>query len=160
MPEILVPVDGSIHSLKALRIACDLAEKFRGPVALLHVLARGRPADGMLHQPVAKTYPPVLSARLKAAGESTDLPDDLLEAVGFVVLNDAESRVQRRGHEIDRLPIADGDPADEILKAISRINANTVVMGCRGAGASGDGSFGSVSQKVFAGADCTCISVK
>ena len=36
--KILVPVDGSAHSKKALEFACELAKKFESELLLLHVV--------------------------------------------------------------------------------------------------------------------------
>ena len=39
--KILVPVDGSAHSIKAAELASDLAAKYGAEILLLHVLLRG-----------------------------------------------------------------------------------------------------------------------
>ena len=38
--KILVPVDGSKHSVKAVELASDIASKYDAEVILLHVLLR------------------------------------------------------------------------------------------------------------------------
>jgi nucleotide-binding universal stress UspA family protein len=162
MYTILVPVDGSEHALKALHIACDLAEKYDGRIALLHVLAEGKKAGDLLGLAAAKTFDPKLKAALKAAtgAASGPVPVKLLKAVGEKVLAEAAGRVLRRGLEADILAIEAGEPAVTILLAHKSTGASTIVMGCRGASESGGSSFGSVSNAVFAKATCTCVSVK
>ncbi len=130
MHTILVPVDGSDHALKAITIACDLAEKYGGRVALLHVLAGNAPEDN---------HP---------------------EIAGQKILDQAASRVTRRGIDVDVLDLASGNPAESILTARKSCAASTIVMGCRGTRNGGETAFGSVSSTVFERADCTCISVK
>ena len=158
MSTILVPVDGSVHALKALRIACDLGDKYGGRIALLHVIVPRRKTSRILDLPIAPKLPTAVTAALKE--HSDQVPDAVLEAVGRTVMHDAEERVARRGLELDVLPIATGDPVEAILIAARQSGAHTIVMGCRGLSNAEASGFGSVSQKVFQRAECTCISVK
>ncbi len=162
MPAILVPVDGSVHALKALHIACDLASKYGGQVALFHVLAHGKSAKELLRLPAAKGFGPKLTAMLEKSVENSSpkLPDNILKAIGEKILNEAAAKVHRLGLETNILSMESGDPAESILVAAKRAGANTIVMGCRGVSDAESSSFGSVSQTVFQKADCTCISVK
>ncbi len=158
MQTILVPVDGSIHALKALRIACDLAEKYGGKVTLLHVLVEGRSAVELLDLHAANAFGPTLTAQLKESGAKA--PVELLEVVGRKILDQAAAETDRRGLETNQLPIAVGDPAENILIALRQSGASTIVMGSRGAAHRDPSSFGSVSQAIFERANCTCLSVK
>lgn len=162
MPAILVPVDGSSHALKAVRIACDLAEKYGGVIALLHVLVEDRQAGRILALPVARSLAPEIVAELTTAAVSDASPvsEATLEAVGSTILGDAEGRVRRRGLDAEVLPVARGAAAENILAAIRQTGASTVVMGCRGMSDAEAAGLGSVSHRVFEEADCTCISVK
>ena len=45
--KILVPVDGSEQSMRAVDMASDLAQKFDAEVVLLHVLLRGHMPGGL-----------------------------------------------------------------------------------------------------------------
>jgi nucleotide-binding universal stress UspA family protein len=56
--------------------------------------------------------------------------------------------------------LAGGDPADAILEAAKREKADTIVLGSRGLGDFKGLVLGSVSHKVAAHAECTCITVK
>jgi len=162
MHTILVPVDGSDHAMKALRIACDLAEKYGGRIVLLYVLGKGKQARDLLALKIATAF----GAQLKAILEKADaanlgpVPDKILTMVGEKVLEQATTKVERLGLEVLALPITSGDPAEVILAMQKKIAANTIVMGSRGIAGSSAASFGSVSQKVFSQAPCTCLSVK
>lgn len=158
MSAILVPVDGSVHALKALRIACDLGDKYGGRVVLLHVIVPRRKTARILDLPIAPKLPSAVTAALKE--HSDQVPDAVLEAVGRTVLHDAEERASRRGLEVDVLPVATGDPVEAIMIATRQSGAHTIVMGCRGLSNTQTSGFGSVSQQVFQRAECTCISVK
>lgn len=162
MHAILVPVDGSAHALKALHIACDLAGKYGGRIALLHVLAHGKQARDLLRLKIAKEFGTKITALLEQAakGPAQPLPEDVLRAVGEKILDAAAAKVRQRGLETATLAIETGDPSEGILIAARNAGANTIVMGCRGLSDTDTSSFGSVSNTVFQKADCTCISVK
>lgn len=170
MSAILVPVDGSVHALKALHVACDLADKYGGRIALLHVLDQNRPAAEILRLPVASTFGAEMSLALKNAAiasgkkpvdrSASEVPEKVLKVIGGKILSEADAKVHRRGLDTTILEIEQGDPAEIILLAIKQTGANTIVMGCRGQNGSESSSFGSVSQRVFQMAECTCISVK
>ncbi|MCB1492175.1 MAG: universal stress protein [Rhodobiaceae bacterium] len=162
MHTILVPVDGSIHSLKALRIACDLAEKYDGQIVLVHILLAGRQPGQLKALGVAASFGPNIVRDLGAliAKGAGTAPPAVLRDIGTAILADAEGRVSRRGIPCRRFELQNGDPAEAILLAHRQTGANTIVMGSRGVSDSGESAFGSVSQAVFAQADCTCISVK
>ena len=162
MHKILVPIDGSDHSLKALHIACDLADKYRAVINLLYVVDPYKSADEILALPVARKFTPKLMATLENSSnqELGSLSETDLEAIGHRILALAAKRVERLGIETKILPLASGDPAENILTAYKLVAAGTIVMGSRGGTDTGFSPFGSVSQKVFAQANCTCISVK
>jgi len=167
MNTILVPVDGSGHAMKALHIACDLAEKYNGRIALLHVIVPHKSARDLLSLKVADSFPPKLKSALQTAARAAssgrtpaEIPISVLETVGERILDQAAQAVQRRSIEVEIRELETGSPVEAILLARKLTGANTIVMGCRGAGVSGRSSFGSVSNAVFEQANCTCLSVK
>lgn len=169
MHTILVPFDGSGHALKALRIACDLSEKYGGRIALFHALARDKQAADILGLLVAKELDSAITDALKKVVDSSEqtpdqppppIPDAVLRVIGEMILAQAEARIRRHGLEVEILPMEAGDPAESILLAARQTGANTIVMGCRGVSDDEAATFGSVSHAVFRQADCTCISVK
>lgn len=162
MHTILVPVDGSEHAMKALHIACDLAEKYTGRLVLLHVLGKGKEAHDLLALKAANAFGPQLKSILEKAnaGKLGPAPEKILMMAGEKILEHAVAKARRLDIEVITLPIASGDPADTIIATQKKIKANTIVMGSRGIAGSKEASFGSVSQKVFNQAPCTCLSVK
>ncbi|MCF6200473.1 MAG: universal stress protein [Hyphomicrobiaceae bacterium] len=162
MFKILVPMDGSNHALKALHIACDLAIKYQARIVLLHVLSPDKNASDILDLPISRKFSPLLFARLQLAFEKSSAPLEpaLLQKVGHNILKVAAARVHRLGVESEHLPLAIGDPAENILSAYQLTSANTIVMGSRGLDPAQNPNNNSVSHTVFAKADCTCISVK
>jgi len=162
MHKILVPVDGSLHALKALHIASDLAEKYGGSIILLHVISKEKSLKDLLDLAVADTFGPKVKKVLQQAASEggTGAPKALLRAVGEKILTQASSKVSRLGLDVEVLEMVEGDPVENILVARQRTGASTIVMGARGVSATGEAAFGSVSQLVFAKAPCTCLSVK
>ncbi len=162
MQKILVPVDGSLHALKALHIASDLAQKYGGSIVLLHVISTEKSVKNLLDLAVADTFGPTIRKKLQhvLSEEKASVPEALLREIGEKILAQAAKKVNRLGLEMEVLEMEEGDPVENILLARQRTNANTIVMGARGVSASGSFSFGSVSQMVFEQAPCTCLSVK
>ncbi|MEJ8474078.1 universal stress protein [Roseibium sp. H3510] len=157
-----MPVDGSEHANKAISIACDLAQKYNGRIALLHILADGKNAADLLELSVAKSFSPKLTQQLKlaASNSSQPAPENVLRFIGEKILEQAKAKVIRRGVEVEVLPICSGDPAETILMTQGKVGASTIVMGCRGVSDTKQSSHGSVSNAVFSKATCTCLSVK
>lgn len=84
---------------------------------------------------------------------------ETMEAMGNLILDDAETLAKSRGATKVRRVIMSGDPATSILDAAHNSQARVIVMGKRGLGRLAGLLIGSVSQKVSALADCTCITV-
>lgn len=130
MHTLLVPFDGSKHAQKALHIASDLAEKYECAIHVFYVI------------------PQSLQDEASAPREAKAL------------LKRAQQKLSARGIVKVSTEFEIGDPAEAILIAVRRLNASTIVMGCRGERDDQLSQFGSVSQAIFQRAGCTCISVK
>ena len=121
MTKIIVPVDGSEASLRAVRFAGEIASKLGGSVVLLHVLDK-LPARQQL-----KDYLSVLEARPLADEGEIDTIRAVLEKSGEKkgreLLVDAEKLVRNMGIEDVSTEIHDGDPA---TKFASMPNSSTV----------------------------------
>ena len=86
------------------------------------------------------------------------LSRETVEAIGNLILDDAEALARSRATKIRRATMS-GDPASCILEMANTSHASFIVMGKRGLGRLAGLLVGSVSQKVNALADCTCITV-
>ena len=96
--KIMVPVDGSKQSVKAVELASDLASKYNAEIVLLHVLLRGHMSDGLkraLDIEIGKTrkqadnlvvMPQEILARVDRKGE-IQLSVDELQLIGNYVLS-------------------------------------------------------------------------
>jgi nucleotide-binding universal stress UspA family protein len=144
LEKILVAVDGSEYSQKALELACQLTEKFDGSLHILHV-PQGAAADRVMVLGGASVMIHAGREQIEKAGRT------LIEAAMRI----AEERVP--GKVMTEL--RGGDPADEIVKSAKENASDCIVLGSRGLGDFGGLLLGSVSHKVNHSAPCTCITV-
>jgi nucleotide-binding universal stress UspA family protein len=135
--KILVPVDGSEYSKKALEFACEIASGFSSELYLLNV-------------------------REGVATERTTVPLDQDDAIsaGRTVTAAATEIVEKQGLDVAGSEVVVGSAANEILEFADRHNIDGIVMGSRGLSDFKGLLLGSVSHKVGHLAKCTCITVR
>lgn len=144
---ILVALDGSEHSFKALDLASDVAQKFGADLTLLHVVtSRALPAP--LREFLGKEH---LHGPPKWAQE---------QLVGENIVRAAEEKARARGATVGQVIIEDGDPSKVIVEVAERINADLLVMGSRGLSDLEGLILGSVAHKVSHLSHCTVVTVK
>lgn len=177
MQRILVALDGSDHSQKALELASDLAEKYGAELVLTHVLSDQPLSDTERHlaevefaddlelprQEAPAGSGPLDNLRSRAIGvfeRYGGLTRRFRELIGERILGTAETRARERGATSIRRLILEGDPAKALVQAATDENAGMLVMGSRGLGDAAGLLMGSVSHKVSHLADCTCVMVK
>ena len=173
MRKILVPVDGSDHATKAAEFAGDLASKYDAEVVLLHVVEPELPSDEERRYaevehiaanadeplPWTENIPAELTAVFQRMKDSmTD--QRILEFVSERVVKSATQALENHGQKPSRILIKDGNPAREILHAVSETGADMVVMGSRGLGNLEGLVLGSVSHKIAARAPCNVVTVR
>lgn len=143
--KILVPVDGSEHSKKALELACELGKKQGSSLHVLHV-AQPPPGKRVLV--------------LGAAAVTVEADQEELEKSGKKVVSAAEDIA--RGHGFDKVAVSvvGGDPAAGIIDYAKSKKIDMIVMGSRGLGDLSGLLVGSVSHKVSHLAPCTCVTVR
>ena len=134
---ILLAVDGSDYSNKALTYAKNVAETYRATLWLVHVLAHT--SDLLGYDDFEKLY-----AKRKHVGQS--ILDDALAALGATNL------------EI-RQELLEGPEPDSILSYAKKNQADLIIMGTRGMGALKGLLVGSVSRKVIHLAGCPVMVV-
>ena len=139
--KILLPVDGSEVSLKAVRLAIRLLQQgLSGNVVLANVQ---EPAT--LYEMVVAPDGAVLQRVSTAAGVDTLEPAESL-------LMAAEVVYERE--------IATGDPAHTIVDIAERFSCDLIVMGACGASALRSALLGSVSNEVLHAAQVPVMIVK
>jgi nucleotide-binding universal stress UspA family protein len=138
MPGILVGVDGSEHSRRALEWAMHEAASHHVPLTLISV------------------YPAPIRPAAEVLWALPELPDKSLdpELARMGVLQFAEKVANETGEAVPEVSVivVTGDPAEELIKASS--DADMLVVGSRGNGGFARLLLGSVSSKVMHHAAC------
>ena len=139
--KILVPVDFSEHSARAIEVAIDLAKAFDGSIQLLHCYQI---------QPAAATpYGIVLP-------ESFDR--EIREAAARQ-LDERLQKVKAAGVE-GEASLSAMFPSLAIAETASEIGADLIVMGTRGLSGLKHVLLGSVAERTLRSAPCPVLTVK
>ncbi|MEM9579646.1 MAG: universal stress protein [Pseudomonadota bacterium] len=143
---IVVGVDGSDTSKRALRMACDLADKYG---AELH----------LVHTPQPQTVAFAMGA-VAGYGAAVTMPSnqEVQEAADKVVA-DCVAVAKDCGHTIKNIHCERGHPVDEVIACAEACRAELIVTGRRGLGSLGALVQGSTSQGINHHAKCACLSV-
>jgi nucleotide-binding universal stress UspA family protein len=139
---IVVAIDGSEPSRKALDTACTLAKTFGSELHLAH-------------SPQLETMTIAVGF---SAVEVPITPERIAEA-GRKVLDEATEKVAAMGLTPASVTTGSGDATEDILQAAKLNDADLIVMGRRGLGSIASLFLGSVSQKVSHGAECSVLTV-
>ncbi len=138
--KILVPVDGSENSKRALVQAAKIAGRNGASITVVHVI----------------DMPPTVYV------ESQKLLNQLLEQYrqeSARVLDEYEDIAKEQGVEA-HTAILEGDAAESIVKYADKHGFDMIVMGSRGLGRIKGAFLGSVSSKVLQHAKCSVLIVK
>jgi nucleotide-binding universal stress UspA family protein len=130
--KILLAVDGSDYSKKAIPVAIELASKSKGEVVVVHVI---------VHLVYRETVD------LETQDEARLLADAVVDLV-----TKAGVRARRELRAAGHLGVA-----KEILDVAKSHGADTIVLGSRGLGDIEGLLLGSVAHKVIQLADCTVV---
>ncbi len=171
---VLCSTDGSDHSVKALDLAIDLAQKNDAELVLLHVLhqhgnmgalQRFAEIEGLATRVNAEvqrlqSMDDRVNMAVGSAFQESWISPRLLVEVGQRLLDGAQYKAEERGVKNVTTRLEGGDPADCILRCIDEENVDCAIMGSRGLNDLKGLFLGSVSHKVANHAPCTCIAVK
>jgi nucleotide-binding universal stress UspA family protein len=143
---LLVAVDGSEHSMRAVDTAADLAKDHDARLLILNVYK----AVTLMES----------THSLVRTRQSLAPSDDALHDFAQEVVKEAEQRAIQRGARRVESYIKRGQPARSIVDFAKEQGVDAIVLGSRGWGDIGALLMGSVSHKVSSLAECTCITVK
>ncbi len=135
--KILVPLDGSKYSEKALDRACELVEAFDSTIILIYV--------------VEKSIPVNLLDRKEYL--------ELLRKFGNNILKRAKTKLSNKGINAKTF-LKEGNISNEIEKIAKKENCNLIIMGNKGLGTVSRLLLGSVSNKVSQSSSCSVLIVK
>lgn len=138
--KILVAVDGSKNSKKAVSHAIDLASQIGAKVLAVHV------TDSTVFVNLPET---IMWDDIKS----------LLDEEGAKSLGFAKKKAASKKVKLDTLT-SEGSPAKEIVKTAEKEKADLIILGTAGRGGIDKFLIGSVSEKVLRMAHCTVMIVK
>ena len=134
---IVLAIDGSEYSHRAMEYARSLAERYEADLWLIHVFSHT--SDLLGYQDFEKLY-----AKRKSAGQA--ILDDARKILGSTVY---------KVHQ----ELMEGSEAEAILMVAEKQQADLIVMGTRGFGSVKGLLVGSVSRKVIHLSTCPVMVV-
>mgnify|MGYP001254232059 CR=1 FL=1 len=143
---IVVGVDGSEASDKAIRMACDLAQKYGTDLHLVHS-----------PQPETAVYATAAVAGFPAVAEMPT--QDELDQAGEEIMKLALAITAGAGMTDVQTHMLRGDPANELIDCAARVGADLIVTGRRGLGNLAGLVLGSTSQRIMHHAKCAVLTV-
>ena len=150
--KILVPLDGSEHSLKALDEASQIAKMSSGKLTLINVYS-AEPI--MISEPTARGYigPPVLT------GAEVSRMIEAAQEFGNRILQDGEQRISATGVQVEK-KLVEGHTVQEIVRVANDSDFDLIVLGARGASHIKEMFLGSVTDAVIHHAHCAVLVIK
>jgi len=142
---IVVAVDASPSSNRAVRLAGEMASKHGSKLTLLHVVRDMQLPDELRHMAEVEH---IEGARA-----------DVLKFVGDKILKEAKRRASEEGATDIHKHVGEGDPAGVIIDFAKNNGADMIVIGTRGQGEVKSMLLGSVSRKVSNLTDTNCLIV-
>ena len=148
MERILVGVDGSAPSLKAVDFGADLASKYNAELILLRVVGDRAPELG----PAVEEYARSEHIPVAAAEFVLPMADNVLDNARREALATGATRILAEP--------SFGDPTEQIIAIARDRDADLIVVGSRGHGRMAGLLLGSVAQKVVGLAHCPVVVVR
>ncbi|MDH3191193.1 MAG: universal stress protein [Nitrosopumilus sp.] len=134
---ILVPLDGSKFSEKALLHACDIAKNYQARLILLYVVEKSVPIN-LLDR---KNYL------------------EILRKFGNRVLIKSKETTTLQGVD-SKIIMKEGNITNEIVKLAKKEQCNLIIVGSKGLGATTRFFLGSVSNKLANNSPCSVLIIK
>src|SRR5262245_34819718 len=141
---ILVPIDFSAHSDKAIRYATTLAKQFGAHLTLLHVIEDPFVTGAWQSQTFVPNIPELLHDLINAAEKHMAEQTKQLAAQGFVTEGS----------------VITGRPSSAIVDQASQGSFDLIVMGTQGRTGLSRAFLGSVAQRVVQRASCPVLTVR
>jgi nucleotide-binding universal stress UspA family protein len=144
--KIVVGFDGSTESEDALRLACDLAQKYDSEIYLVHT-------------PQPHTVAFAMGAVPGYHAVTTMPSSEEVETACNKIVDSAKKIAQKAETTITQTYTDRGDPAEQIIACTEDCGADLIVTGRRGLGSIGSLVLGSTTQSVNHLATCACLSI-
>jgi len=152
--KILVPLDGSEHSDRALATALQIAKNFNSEITLLHVYS-------VTVTPVVIPEPTTLNPTGVPIATSAEVSKmvDAARDEGKKILLDGEQKVRAESVPVET-SLREGNSPQEIVKVAKEGQFDLIVIGARGIHRLRDLLMGSVTEGVVKHASCSVLVVK
>lgn len=138
LKKILVPLDGSENSIRALEKAIEIAKKFNGKIVLMHAYS-------------VSFYTKTPDQLYKFIQNARNYGDEILEV--------GKKKVILEKIEVEKL-LLNGNPVEEILNTAKLENFDLIVIGVRGMSKIKKFLVGSVTDRVIKHAPCPVLVVR
>ena len=169
--KILVAVDGSPPSRKALDVAVSIAKSARADLTILHVLSERTLTKGERQLIQSEYQVQIQGARRSSIPRKLTNVDGLVgtnvsagvavpTAIGRAILSRAKEIAYAAGVSSVRTVLADGDPASTILGRQEKDRPDLLIVGSRGLGGVKRLWMGSVSQRLSQSSKRSVLLVK
>lgn len=143
---IVVGIDGSESSENALRLACDLAQKYDSEIHLVHT-------------PEPQTVAFATGAIAGYHAVTTMPSDEEVKVAADKIINTGKAIAEECNQTVANTFAERGNPAEKIVEYAENCSADLIVTGRRGLGNIGSLILGSTSLDVNHKANCACLSV-
>jgi nucleotide-binding universal stress UspA family protein len=143
---IVVGIDGSDASQRALVLACDIAKKFGATLQISHT-------------PREETVTYAAEAISGFYVGPNVAQQEMLQEAAEHLTTQARETAATEGLTGVEVHISHGDPAAELLALAKSAKADLIVTGRRGLGNFGALVLGSTSQQISKNAKCACMTV-
>jgi nucleotide-binding universal stress UspA family protein len=152
--KVLVPLDGSEHSLKALEFAVQIAKKFGGKITLIHVYS-------VIDRPIIVPEPTTLTPAgfpVMTSAEISKVVEAARKAANRI-LADGEQKAKAEEVEVEKILI-EGHTVQEIVRTAKEGTFDLIVIGARGISKIRELLLGSVTDGVIHHASCPVLVIK
>ncbi|WP_372573143.1 universal stress protein [Ruegeria jejuensis] len=144
--KIVVGLDGSEPSDRAMRVACELAGKFGASITLVHT-------------PQPQTVAFALGATMGYHAVTTMPTEVEVKQAADKIVDAGKAIAAEKGIEIAETHTDRGDPAEQIVHCAESAGADLIVTGRRGLGNLQALVQGSTTQRIGKLSNCSCLSV-
>lgn len=150
--KILVPLDGSRYSERALKAAINIAKKFQSELTLIDVYS--------IEMPTSIKY-----VRKGSTGKLSGYSDAFRVARNAIyrdrlnILKKDEKKVKAEGIPVE-ISLVEGNEVQEILKKAVEGKFDLIVIGAKGANKMKGWLIGHVSEKVVRKARCPVLVIR
>jgi nucleotide-binding universal stress UspA family protein len=152
--KILVPLDGSEHSLKALEEAVQIAKMSSGKITLMNVYSVSVQPFMMSQQSVYG-----ITDRPNLTGDEISRFAEDARKFGNRILEDGEQRISAVGVEVEKR-LVEGHVVQEIVRAANEGNFDLIAIGATGVSHIREMLLGSVTDGVVHHAHCAVLVIK